>query len=120
MERLDTGGMSNERDNRIVELAARASEELKPIRTDALAGKGFSHDASRIISARVALDDLLRQARAEQWYRHDAERTTARLQFLLRKLFTAQDGYGTSFYDSDKWREAYDALRAEVGMEVKD
>jgi hypothetical protein len=101
-------------------LAIRAREQLEPVRTDKLASSGFDHDAGRVSAARVAIDQLYRQAKQQERRGQDAERATARLQFLLRKLFTADDEYGTGFYGSDKWREAYDALRAEVGMEVKD
>jgi hypothetical protein len=112
--------MNSEREMTIVELAARASEQLGPIRTDNLVHAGCYQEASRVSAARVAIDNLLRRAKHRERRGQDAERATARLQFLLRKLFTADDEYGTGFYNTDKWREAYDALRAEVGMEVKE
>jgi hypothetical protein len=67
----------------------------------------------------VAIDQLYRLAKQQERRGQDAERAAARLQFLLRKLFTADDEYGSGFYNTDKWREAYEALRAEVGMEVR-
>jgi hypothetical protein len=109
----------DERDT-IMGLAIRAREQLEPIRTDKLAGASFGEEATRISAARVAVDNLYRQAKQQERRGQDAERATARLQFLLRKLFIADDEYGTGFHNTDKWREAYDALRAEVGMEVKD
>jgi hypothetical protein len=112
--------MSNERDNRVVDLADWALQNLAPIRQDTLNQAGLYHEASRINTARVAVEQLLRQIRQEERRFQDAEYGNKRLKFLLRKLFTADDEYGTGFYNTDKWREAYDALRAEVGMEVAD
>jgi hypothetical protein len=112
--------MTNERDNRVVDLAAWALQNLEPIRQEALNGAGFYQEAARINTARVAVEQLSRQLRHEERRIQDVDHADRRLKFLLRKLFTAEDEYGTGFYDSDKWREAYDALRAEVGMEVAD
>jgi hypothetical protein len=110
--------MSDERDNRMVDLAAWALQNLEPIRQEAMSKAGFYHEATRVNTARVAVEQLSRQLRHEERRIQDAEYGNRRLKFLLRKLFTADDEYGTGFYNTDKWREAYDALRAEVGMEV--
>lgn len=112
--------MSNERDNRAVDLASWALQNLEPIRTDTMAGGGFHLEASKINTARVAVDQLLRQIRQEERRFQDSEYGMRRIKFLLRKLFSADDDYGTGFHNTDKWREAYDALRAEVGLEVRD
>ena len=112
--------MSDQRDANLVEVLARASDQLDPIRTDRLAANGYSDVATRISGARVAIDHSLRLAKAHERRGHDAERQSARLQYLLRKLFIADDEYGTGFYNTDKWQEAYKALRAEIGMEVRD
>jgi hypothetical protein len=112
--------LSNERDNRVVDLAAWALQNLEPIGQEAMSKAGLYHEASRVNTARVAVEQMLRQIRQEERRFQDAEHGNRRLKFLLRKLFTADDEYGTGFYNSDKWREAYDALRAEIGMEVAD
>jgi hypothetical protein len=64
------------------------------------------------------INQLLREHRHLEHRVRDVEYVNRRLAFLLRKLFTADDEYGTGFYNTDKWREAYNALRAEIGMEV--
>jgi len=111
--------MSDERDNRVVDLVFRAREQLEPIRTDTLHAHGMTDLATRISAARVAIDHASRLTKQHERWGQDAERNMARYQFLLRKMFTADDEYGTGFYNTDKWREAYDALRAEIGMEQK-
>lgn len=110
----------SERDNRVVDLADWALQNLVPIRQDTLNGAGLYMEASKINTARVAVEQLLRQVRQEERRFQDTEYGMRRLKFLLRKLFTADDEYGTGFYNTDKWREPYNALRAEVGMEVAD
>jgi hypothetical protein len=112
--------LSNERDNKLVDMAAWALQNLEPIRQQALNNAGFYQEASRINSARVAVEQLSRALRHEERRIQDVDHADRRLKFLLRKLFAADDEYGTGFNNSDKWREAYDALRAEIGMEVAD
>ena len=110
--------MSNERNNRLVDLATWALQHLEPINQEALQRAGLYMEATKINTARVAVEHLARQLRQEEHRILDVEHADRRIKFLLRKLFTADNEYGTGFYNSDKWREAYDALRAEVGMEV--
>jgi len=110
--------MNDERDNGVADMAAWAYTNLEPINRETLLRVGLYLEADRINTARVALGQLARTLRHEEHRLQDAERANRRLAFLLRKLFTADDEYGTGFYNSDKWREAYDALRAEVSMEV--
>jgi hypothetical protein len=112
--------MSNERDNRVVDLAAWALQNLEPIGQEAMSKAGLYHEATRVNTARVAVEQLLRQVRQEERRFQDSEYGNKRLKFLLRKLFTADDEYGTGFYNCDKWLEPYKALRAEVGMEVRE
>src|SRR5215813_5003095 len=109
--------MSNERDNRVVDLADWALQNLRPVAQDALNKAGLYMEATRVNTARVALEQLLRQIRQEERRFQDAERNCARMRFLLRKLFAADDDYGTGFYNTDRWQEAYKALRAEIGLE---
>ena len=110
----------NERDNRMVGLAAWALQNLEPVGTDKLSAGGFYQEAGRINTARVAVDQLVREIRGQERRVQNAEHENRRLKFLLRKLFTADDEYGTGFYNTDKWLEPYNALRAEVGTGVKE
>jgi hypothetical protein len=112
--------MSNERDNRLVDMAAWAYQNLEPINQEALQRAGLYMEAAKINTARVAVEQLARQLRHEEHRIQDVDHADRRLKFLLRKMFTADDEYGTGFHSTDKWREAYDALRAEIGMEVAD
>jgi hypothetical protein len=112
--------MTNERDNRLVDMAAWALQNLEPINQEGLQRAGLYMEATKINTARVAVEQLTRQLRHEEHRIQDVEHADRRLKFLLRKLFTADDEYGTGFNNSDKWREAYDALRAEIGMEVRE
>jgi hypothetical protein len=112
--------MSNERDNRVVDLAAWALQNLEPIGQETMNKAGLYHEAMRVNTARVAVEQLLRHLLPEERRFQDAEYQNRRLKFLLRKLFMADDEYGSGFYNTDKWREAYNALRAEAGMEVRE
>ena len=112
--------MSEERDNRVVDLASWASQNLDHIHVDALNKAGLYPEAARINTARVAVEQLSRTIRQEERRFQDAAYENRKLKFLLRKLFTADDEYGTGFYNTDKWLEPYRALRAQIGMEVKD
>jgi hypothetical protein len=110
--------VSEERNKSLVDLASWAGQNLEPINLEALQRAGLYMEATRINTARVAVQQLWREARYQKQHTLDMERENRRLKFLLRKLFTAEAEYGTGFYNSDKWREAYDALRAEAGIEV--
>jgi hypothetical protein len=111
--------MSDQRDNReLADMAAWAFQNLEPISQDALLRAGLYNEAAKIHTARVVVEQLARQLRHEERRIQDVDHADRRLKFLLRKLFTADDEYGTGFYNTDKWREAYDALRAEIGMPV--
>ena len=110
--------MSNEKDNRLVDMASWAYQNLQPINLEAMQRAGLYMEAAKINTARVAVEHLARQLRLEERRILDVDHADRRLKFLLRKLFTADDEYGTGFYNSDKWREAYNALRAEIGQEV--
>jgi hypothetical protein len=104
----------------VVDLAAWALQNLEPIGQEAMSKAGLYHEATRVNTARVAVSQLLRELRQEERRFQDSEQGNRRLKFLLRKLFSADDEYGTGFYNTDRWREAYAALRAEIGVEVRE
>ena len=114
--------MSDGRDNRVVDLADWAFQNLTPVATDKLSAAGFYQEASRINTARVAVAQLVREIRPQERRFENAERENRRIKFLLRKLVTADDECGGGHFSTmpDRWQEAYNALRAEIGMEARE
>lgn len=82
--------------------------------------------ATHIDRMRMAADEIdrLREELAlccelKREYQEQAAAERERWATVVRRMHEADDAYGTGFYNEDKWRTAYNELRAMCGMESR-